>query len=72
MHSMLMFLKIFLSEELIVTLINNLDYPFQPITPSPKPTSAPRPPGVCTKNEATCQNGECISREYVWYIIDYL
>jgi hypothetical protein len=53
-------------------LIDHLDYPFQPITPPPKPTSAPRPPGVCTKNEATCQNGECISREYVWYIIDYL
>jgi hypothetical protein len=69
MHSVLMFLKIFVSKELIVILIDHLDYPLQPITPPPKPTSAPRPPGACTKNEATCQNGECISREYVWYNI---
>ncbi|KAG1651176.1 Basement membrane-specific heparan sulfate proteoglycan core protein [Nymphon striatum] len=25
----------------------------------------PRPLGVCARNEATCQNGECIPREYV-------
>lgn len=29
------------------------------------PTSRPtRPPGACSRDEATCQNGECIPWEY--------
>ncbi|RWS13478.1 low-density lipoprotein receptor-related protein 2-like protein, partial [Dinothrombium tinctorium] len=35
------------------------------IAPTSAPTPPPRQPGQCSRNEATCSNGECISREFV-------
>ena len=40
-----------------------------PITTATKIPPILRPPGSCSKNEATCQNGECISRDYVWSVL---
>ncbi|GFS51261.1 basement membrane-specific heparan sulfate proteoglycan core protein [Trichonephila inaurata madagascariensis] len=38
---------------------------FLSIQPFVPPTSRPtRPPGACSRTEATCQNGECIPRAY--------
>uniref|UniRef100_H3D4F8 Heparan sulfate proteoglycan 2 n=1 Tax=Tetraodon nigroviridis TaxID=99883 RepID=H3D4F8_TETNG len=34
-------------------------------TPVKKPAVLPRPAGPCRVDQATCQNGECISRDYV-------
>ncbi|XP_068162728.1 basement membrane-specific heparan sulfate proteoglycan core protein isoform X3 [Antennarius striatus] len=34
-------------------------------TPIPTTTKRPRPPGPCRADQATCQSGECIPRDYI-------
>uniref|UniRef100_A0A672LFC0 Heparan sulfate proteoglycan 2 n=1 Tax=Sinocyclocheilus grahami TaxID=75366 RepID=A0A672LFC0_SINGR len=39
--------------------------PVRPTPPTPPKTRPPPGPGPCRADQATCQNGQCISRDYV-------
>lgn len=39
--------------------------PVRPTPPSPPRTRPPPGPGPCRVDQATCQNGQCISRDYL-------
>uniref|UniRef100_A0A672L9B0 Heparan sulfate proteoglycan 2 n=1 Tax=Sinocyclocheilus grahami TaxID=75366 RepID=A0A672L9B0_SINGR len=43
----------------------NCGVPVRPTPPTPPKTRPPPGPGPCRADQATCQNGQCISRDYV-------
>ncbi|XP_026092563.1 basement membrane-specific heparan sulfate proteoglycan core protein-like isoform X5 [Carassius auratus] len=43
----------------------NCVVPVRPTPPTPPKTRPPPGPGPCRADQATCQNGQCISRDYV-------
>uniref|UniRef100_A0A672LAK0 Heparan sulfate proteoglycan 2 n=1 Tax=Sinocyclocheilus grahami TaxID=75366 RepID=A0A672LAK0_SINGR len=57
-----------LSDEMNCALIISFIFkgvPVRPTPPTPPKTRPPPGPGPCRADQATCQNGQCISRDYV-------
>uniref|UniRef100_A0A671MPU9 Basement membrane-specific heparan sulfate proteoglycan core protein-like n=1 Tax=Sinocyclocheilus anshuiensis TaxID=1608454 RepID=A0A671MPU9_9TELE len=50
---------------LIISFIFKAVVPVRPTPPTPPKTRPPPGPGPCRADQATCQNGQCISRDYV-------
>uniref|UniRef100_A0A672LIQ1 Heparan sulfate proteoglycan 2 n=1 Tax=Sinocyclocheilus grahami TaxID=75366 RepID=A0A672LIQ1_SINGR len=58
-----------LSDEMNCVILKNVlalpSVPVRPTPPTPPKTRPPPGPGPCRADQATCQNGQCISRDYV-------